>query len=165
MILTKKIILEEIHKKRIKITPFNRKNIGAASIDITLDNKFRIFESGKVILDEKSDYKKHTKLVKKSELVLMPGQFILGITKEKIKLPEDICGWIYGRSRFARFGLSIHSTASFMHPGINNKQVFEISNSSNVPLVLKPGIKIGQIILERTEGKAKYAGKFNNQKL
>ena len=165
MILTKKVILEEIRKKRIKISPFNKKNIGAASMDIALDNKFRIFESKKVTLCEKSNYKKYSNLIRKNELIIMPGQFILGITKEKIKLPEDICGWIHGRRRFARFGLSIHSTASFIHPGVNNKQVFEISNTSNIPLVLKPGIKIGQIIFERTEGKAKYTGKFNNQKL
>ncbi len=165
MILTKKVILEEIKKGNIKISPFIKKNVGAASIDITLDNKFRIFDSKKVVLGEKSDYKKYSKLVKKDEIIIMPGQFVLGITKEKIKLPGNICGWIYGRSRFARFGLSVHSTASFIHPGVNNKQVFEISNSSNIPLVLKSGTKIGQIILERAEGEAKYNGRHKNQKL
>tara|TARA_Y100000310_G_C20680077_1_gene815398 strand:+ start:1753 stop:2250 length:498 start_codon:yes stop_codon:yes gene_type:complete len=165
MILTKNIILNEINKKNIKISPFNRKNVGAASIDLTLDNQFRIFENKKVILNEGSDYKKYSKLVRKDKINIMPGQFILGISKEKINLPENICGWLYGRSRFARFGLSIHSTASFVHPGVNNKQIFEISNQSNVPLVLKSGLKIAQLILDRTEGSAKYSGKFNNQKL
>jgi dCTP deaminase len=165
MILTRKVILDEIKNKKIKIKPFNKKNIGPASIDLTLDNKFRTFMNKKVVLNEKSNYKKYSSLVKKDEIVIMPGQFILGISKEKIKLPDNVCGWLYGRSRFARFGLSIHSTASFIHPGIHNKQVFEISNTSNMPLVLKSGVKIGQIILERAEGKARYKGIWNNQKL
>jgi dCTP deaminase len=165
MILTKKVILDEIKKGRLKFTPFNKRNIGSDSIDLTLDDKFRIFNHKKVTLSENVDYKKHSKLIKRDKLVLMPGQFILGITKEKIKFPEDVCGFLYGRTRFARFGLSIHSTASFIHAGVNNKQVFEITNSSNVPLVLKAGTKIAQLILVRTDGKVKYDGKWNNQKL
>ena len=140
MILTKDVILEEIKKKKIKVNPFVKKNIGAASLDITLDNKFRVFDNRKVVLSEKVDYKKYSKLVRKNEIV-------------------------YGRSRFARFGLIVHSTASFIQPGINNKQIFEISNMSNIPLVLKAGTRIGQIILERVEGEAKYKGKWSNQKL
>ena len=42
---------------------------------------------------------------------------------------------------------------------------YEISNHSNVPLVLKSGLRIAQLILDRTDGDAKYSGKFNNQKL
>ena len=165
MILSRKTILEEIRRNNIKITPFNKKNVGPASIDVTLDNKFRTFNNKKVILREDVDYKKYSKLIIKKQIILRPGEFILGITREKIKLPDNICGWIYGRSRFARFGLNVHSVASFIQPGVNNKQVFEISNLSGMPLILKPGTKIAQIILERTEGRAKFRGKFNNQKL
>ena len=39
---------------------------------------------------------------------------------------------IEGRSRFARIGLFVHITAGFMNPGINNRQVLEIYNASNV---------------------------------
>jgi dCTP deaminase len=164
MILSKKVLLKEIRDKKIKITPYNRRNIGGASIDITLDDKFRIFKSEKVKLTENSDYKKYSKLVRRKEILVMPGQFVLGITKEKIKLPNNICGWIYGRTRYARFGLSVHSTASFIQPGVNNKQVFEISNKSNMPLILKAGTKIGQIIFERIDGEGKDNGRYNNQK-
>jgi dCTP deaminase len=94
---------------------------------------------------------------------LMPGETVLGITHERIKLPGSICGWLEGRSRFARMGLVIHMTASFVQPGINNRQVLEIGNLAPFPLVLKPGVRICQIILERTEGKASYQGKFRSQ--
>ena len=52
-----------------------------------------------------------------------------------------------------------------MQPGINNKQVLEIRNIGPLTLKLKPGTKICQLILEEAKGKAKYKGKFKNQKL
>lgn len=166
MILTRDKILNEIKEKRISITPFSSKNIGPASIDLTLSNEFRIFlEDKKVNIDEKADYKKSSKLVKTNSLVLKPGDFVLGITKEKISLPNDICGKLTGRSRFARLGLAVHITATFMQPGINNRQVLEIKNAGNHDLVLKAGVKVCQLIIERTEGKAKYKGRFKSQKL
>ncbi len=60
-------------------------------------------------------------------------------------------------------GLVIHMTASFIQPGINNRQVLEIGNLAPFPLVLKPGVRICQIIFERTEGEALYQGRFMNQ--
>jgi dCTP deaminase len=164
MILTRNEILKEIKKGNIKIKPFNPKNIGPASIDLTLDNKFRMFkDSKKIILSEKTDYKKLTKGKRLKELVLEPGDFALGITKEQIKLPDNMCGWLGGRTRFARLGLIVHITASFVQPGINNKQVLEIKNASNNILVLKPGEQFCQLIIEKTEGKARYKGKFKKQ--
>ena len=166
MILTKKKILDAIRKKEIVISPFNKKNVGAGSIDLTIDNKFRIFKKNRTIkLNENSDYKKYTKLVKASKILIEPGEMILGITKEKIKLPQNLCGWLQGRSRFARLGLAVHVTASFVQPGSENKQVLEIINLGKNPIEIHAGDKICQLILERTEGKAKFKGKFVNQKL
>jgi dCTP deaminase len=165
MILTKEKILEEIKNKRIKITPYNAKNLGPASYDLTLSTQFRMFKGNENIrLDENTDYKKYTKLVN-GKITLKPGEFILGITEEKITLPSEVCGWLTGRSRFARLGLQIHSTAAFLQPGIDNRQVLEIYNLSSDILQLKPGLKICQIVFERTDGKARYKGKFAKQKL
>jgi dCTP deaminase len=165
MILTKPSILNEIKKGRIKITPYQKANIGPASIDLTLDNQFRFPSAKKINLAENTDYKKHTTLVKANKITLKPGDFILAITKETISLPEDIVGILTGRTRFARLGLAVHVTASLVQPGVNNKQVLEIKNVGNSDLTLKSGLKICQIVLERAEGKAKYRGKFQKQAL
>ena len=167
MILSRNQILEEIKNKRIKIAPFKKSQVGPASIDLTLDNQFRIFINGKkqVSIKEKTNYKKYTKLIKRKFIVLEPGQFILGITKEKIKLPSNICGRLQGRSRFARLGLGVHINASFISPGINNKQVLEIKNHSPFPIKLNANERICQLNLERMEGEAVYRGKYRSQKL
>ncbi|MBL7100689.1 MAG: dCTP deaminase [Nanoarchaeota archaeon] len=164
-ILTKNEILKRIKKGNIKIKPFSKNQVGPASIDLTLGKEFRTFKGWKKApVTEDVDYKKFTKLVKVDKFkILEPEDFILGLTKEKITLPENICGWLTGRSRFARLGLSIHITASFIQPGINNKQVLEIKNVSKVPLILYPGTRICQIILMETLGKGKYEGRFEKQ--
>jgi len=165
-ILTKNEILKEIKKKNIKITPFDRSALGPGSIDLTLSNKFRVFKKLKKTLNvnEKLDYQNITKLVTADSIVIKPGETILGITKEKITLASNICGWLEGRSRFARLGLLVHISASFMQPGISNRQVLEISNMGAVSLRLHAGTKICQFIFQKTIGRAKYSGKFVGQK-
>jgi len=167
MILTKNVILEKINSGEISITPFNPKNVGSGSIDLTLAGEFRIFKKNirSISINENIDYKKYTIKIKAKKIKIMPGEMILGITKEKIKLADNLCGWLYGRSRFARLGLSVHITAGFVQPGSENKQVMEIVNLAPFPLELHKGDKIMQIIIEETMGRSKFNGKFRNQEL
>lgn len=95
--------------------------------------------------------------------VLDPGHTIHGVTVETVYLPPDLCAWIEGRSRIARFGLTVHVTSGFVHPGVANKQVLEMTNVSSAPLAIHAGIRICQIVLERTEGQAVYQGRFADQ--
>lgn len=165
-VLTQKEILKEIRKKRIKIEPFNEKDVGPASIDLTLDNKFRVFKKGKLVkVTEHTDYKKVTRSVVKQSMRLKKGDMIIAITKEKVTLPEDICGFLHGRSRFARLGVMVHVSSAFVQPGVSNKQVLEIVNLGHRDVELRAGTKICHLILENTVGKAKYKGLFKDQHL
>lgn len=164
MILTKKEIVQAIKQKQIQISPFEERNIGPASIDVTLSNEFRVFSrKRKIILAETTTAEQMTKEKKQKKITLQPGDFILAKTREKITLPENICGLLSGRSRFARLGLLIDVTAFFIHPGVSNHQVFEIKNISQNTIVLTEGLKIAQIIFIRTKGRARYSGQFKNQ--
>lgn len=167
MILTQKEILKLIKKGKIKITSFSEKSVGPASIDLTLDNKIRIFKNkSSITLGEDVDYKKITKIVDISKgYILKPGELVMGITKEKITLPENICGWLNSRSKFARIGFMSHITAPFIAPGISNHQVLEIFNAGPANIKLIPGVKLCQLVLQQCKGKAKYQGVFKNQTL
>jgi dCTP deaminase len=165
-ILTKEEILREISRGTMSVDPLDRQQVGPGSIDLRLGNEFRVFKKlrNALTVDEQLSLEDLTERVTVEEsFTLMPGETVLGITLERIKLPANICGWLEGRSRFARIGLVIHMTASFVQPGINNRQVLEIGNLAPFPLVLKPGVRICQIILERTEGEASYRGSFMDQ--
>ena len=167
-ILTRDEILKEIEKGGIVIDPFVPDTVGPGSVDLTLDNKFRTFKKLHNIYDVTDDANFHeiTDIVEIPEgehFVLMPQETVMGITRERVQLAPYLCGWLEGRSRFARLGLMVHITAGFMQPGINNRQVLEIANVSSVPLALHPGTRICQFIFQRTIGEATYQGKFASQ--
>lgn len=165
-VLTKPKIIQAIKKGKIKIEPLDMENIGPASIDLSLSNKFRIFKGAGRVHDvnEATNYQEFTKQIETDTISIKPGETILGMTAEKITLASDICGWLEGRSRFARLGLMVHISSSFMHPGIDSHQVLEISNMGQVPLRLHAGTKICQFIFEKTIGQARYKGRFVGQK-
>lgn len=166
-VLTRDRIIDELERGSLEIEPFDREQIGPASIDLTLDNQFRIYNEVQDVHPVKEDVEPEeiTRVIEVDDSILLkPGQALHGITKERLSLPNDLCGWIEGRSRFARLGLLVHMTAGFIQPGVDNKQVLEIGNVSPVPLELHPGTKICQVILQRTEGEEEYNGQYANQK-
>lgn len=165
-ILTRPEIRKEIRKGNIRIDPFDSMCVGPASVDLHLGSEFRVFKKGHSVLeiDDRLNYEDVTEKVHVSDrLMLMPQETVLGITQESIRLASNICGWLEGRSRFARLGLLVHISASFMQPGISNKQCLEISNFSPMPIYLTPGLRICQFIFQRTSGRASYRGVFRNQ--
>jgi dCTP deaminase len=166
MILAKPEILRRIKAGKIRIEPYDENAVGPASIDLTLDNKLRIFNSDQHITQPDINYKTLTNLVDISAgYLLEPGELVLGITKERMTLPDDLCGWLNSRSRFARIGLMSHIAAPFLAPGISNKQILEIYNAGRNKIWLRPGMKICHVVLEECRGKAKYTGAWKDQEL
>jgi dCTP deaminase len=168
-VLAKDEILKLIKARKVKIKPFNTNQVGPGSIDLHLGSTFRVFKKTHGIFHVKDDttHEKITEMVKVkngSYFLIMPGELIHGITKEMVSLPDNICGRIEGRSRFARIGLLTHLSSGFMHPGTTNKIVLEIANISPISLAIYPGTKICQLILEEVRGRARYRGRFHLQK-
>jgi len=166
-ILTRDEILKEIAAGHIRIDPYDPAAVGPASVDLHLGSEFRVFGKarGVIRVTEETDYEAVTEKIQVTDtLMLMPGETVLGITKERITLAPHLCGWLEGRSRFARLGLLVHVSASFMQPGIANKQCLELSNFSPMPLAVTPGLPICQFIFQRTIGEARYTGRFRDQR-
>jgi len=174
MILTRNIILEAVRDGEIKIEPFSEAALGAASYDMTLHHQIRVFIEGLNEIDLMDmDRDAHTlmdmtriiNIPSESYYLLKPGELVLGMTMEKLTLSPGIAGSLEGRSRFARMGLMVHVTASFLQPGIKDmRQVFEIFNASRNAIKLRSGVRMAQVIFERCEGTASYDGVFANQR-
>ena len=165
-VLTREPILAELEAGRLVIDPFERDQLGAASIDLTLGDEIRVIlsDSSPIDLVNDADFRDHTEVRSLvTPYVLEPGYTIHGITRERITLPEDLCGFLEGRSRFARLGLMIHVTSAFVQPGVSNRQVLEMSNVSKRPLRIHAGVRLCQLVLMRTEGRAAYDGRFAHQ--
>ncbi len=167
-ILARTEIISEIEAGRIQVDPYDEAMVGPASIDLHLSNAFRLFVRmpTDVQVCGDLDYKQFTKGIWMPDgqtLKMRPGETLLGITREKITLADDICGWLEGRSRFARIGLLVHISASFMQPGISNHQVLEMSNFGHLDLEIIPGIAVCQFVFQRAEGQGAYSGIFSEQ--
>jgi dCTP deaminase len=168
MIIIGEEIKKAIEKKQINIEPLDESQIGPGSVDLSLGNDFKIFKENQEIyhIMDNSHFEDVTSPVHIEDgdfITIKPGEMILGITKEKITLANNISGRLEGRSRFARFGLAVHVTAGFMQPGISNRQVLEIVNLGHTPMALYPGTKICQFVFEECKGEASYQGRFANQ--
>jgi len=165
-VLTRDVILRELDSGRIRIDPLDRSQIGVASIDLTLGHQIREIKSSDdaIRVEDETDYRDHTSVrTLDAPYRLEPGVTIHGITAEHVSLPDDLCGFLEGRSRFARLGLMIHVTSAYVQPGVSNRQVLEMSNVSSRALEIVTGVRICQLVLMRTEGRAVYVGRFKNQ--
>jgi len=119
-VLTQQEILKAIEAGEIEVDPFTPDMVGPGSIDLHLDNQFRVFKKLHHIYNvtDEADFTQITELVHVDEsFVVLPGETVLGITRERIRLAPFLCGRLEGRSRFARLGLMVHVTAGFMQPG------------------------------------------------
>src|SRR5512143_429738 len=166
MILAKPAILRQIQDGRIPIEPHDERAIGPASIDLTLDDRLRVFNTDQHITCADIDYRTLAEIRDIADgYLLEPGELVLGITKERITLPGNVCGWLNSRSRFARIGLMSHIAAPFLAPGISNRQILEIFNAGRNKIKLMPGMRICHLVLQECKGSAIYAGAWKDQEL
>jgi len=161
-------ILQLLTNRLLKIEPFDKDQVGPASIDLHLGDTFRVFEKSRDIIHvrEDADYRGITRTVRVERdgyLLIMPGELVEGVTMENIALSPALSARIEGRSRFARLGLLVHLSSGFMQPGSVGRVVLEILNVSPVALALYPGTAVCQIILEEAKGATPYKGAFSGQ--
>ncbi|MSS84098.1 dCTP deaminase [Actinomycetaceae bacterium WB03_NA08] len=149
MLLSDREIRVGIATGRIKLSPEDASLIQPASIDVRLDRYFRLFDNHRyAVIDPAQDQPDLTRLVDvgpKEPFVLHPGEFVLGSTYELVTLGDDIAARLEGKSSLGRLGLLTHSTAGFIDPGFSGHVTLELSNTATMPILLYPGMKIGQL--------------------
>ncbi len=160
-------IIKSLDEGHISITPRpDNAKISGVSVDLRLGHQFRVFSSHTIPYIDLSGTKESVnKAVEKvmgdevyvsdeETFVLHPGELALGITLESISLPDDLVGWLDGRSSLARLGLMVHVTAHRIDPGWDGNIVLEFFNSGKLPLALRPGMSIGAMSFETLSGPA-----------
>lgn len=161
MKLSDKDISAALKSGRIVIEPEpNASKIKGISVDLRLDNRFRVFNDHTApFIDLSGPSEEVQTLLDKvmgNEIVieenqaffLHPGELALASTLESITVPDDLVGWLDGRSSLARLGLMVHVTAHRIDPGWQGQIVLEIFNSGKLPLALRPGMDICAINFE-----------------
>ncbi len=157
MVLSDRDIKRLVEKKVIEVVPkpdFS-KQLGSCSLDLRLGNNFRVFDHSKnAYLDPtKKDYTNEiTSQIKVKDgdsFIMQPGDFVLAVTQERIKIPADLLGRLEGRSSLGRLGIVVHSTASIFDPGWDGQCVLELGNLGRMPVALYPGMRICAMTFEQ----------------
>jgi dCTP deaminase len=156
VVLSDRTIRRLLEEGRIGIEPYEDELLQPSSVDVRVDRLFRVFRNSRYpFIDVKRAMDDLTELVEVDEeepFILHPGEFVLGSTLERIRLPDDLVARLEGKSSLGRLGLLIHSTAGFIDPGWDGHVTLELSNVANLPITIYYGMKIGQLsFVELTE--------------
>jgi len=162
MILSDKDIKKALKNKRISIVPLPdfKEQLGSCSIDLRLGNVFRIFEYSKnpYIDPSKKDYSneitREVRIKNGEKFIMQPGDFVLAVTLERVKIASDLMGRLEGRSSLGRLGLVVHSTASIFDPGWDGKPVLELGNLGRMAISLTCVMRICAMTFEELSSEA-----------
>lgn len=160
MILSDREIKSKIKNGDLVVTSPHKKaileNVGPASLDFRLGNVFKIYKKNyQTTIDSRNPSESHLETIKIEDgkpFVIHPGDFVLGVTMEKVKIPYDLVARCEGRSSIGRLGIIIHSTAGFIDPGFEGTVTLEMTNINEVPVALYPGMRIGQFAFQTVQG-------------
>lgn len=164
-ILSGKKIVEEIEKGSISITPFVRKNVNPASVDLTLGKKISVYKSvtqgsmekmpndgisGHTLcpniyghIDAKTPNEVHEYELEEGEAIyLKPGIGYLAHTEERV-WTDSFVPILDGKSSIGRLFTIVHITAGLGDPGFNGQYTLEIAVIH--PVILYIGMKICQM--------------------
>lgn len=94
---------------------------------------------------------------------MKPGEFLLCSSLEYMELPHDVCGKVLDKSTLARQGLALQNT--ILEPGWRGHITLELSNHSALPIRIRVGQPIGQVVFEFLDQPTDrpYRGKYQDQ--
>ena len=180
MRLANSAILREIEDGNLVFVPeLSRDRVGPSSVDLTLSDTFHVVgtrfreqrEAGIASVIELVQYdwprfvriSGEQRMVSSDEFFEIPvGELVIGYTRESVSLPRHLGGRIDGKSSIARIGLFVHISAPTIHPGWNGRIALEFYNVGPLPIRVRTGDTICQLILERVEGEGLYRGQFQS---
>lgn len=155
MILADATIRELVAAGALVIEPWDPSLVQPASVDVRLGEEFRVMRNNRVThIDpfvETDALMDELAVPEGEEFILHPGEFALGHTAESFTLPDDVVGVVNGKSSLGRLGLLVHATAGYVDPAFRGTIVLELSNVSTLPIILRPGMKIAQMVFQRMD--------------
>lgn len=149
MYLSDRDIRAWVESGDIRITEFDPKRLQPASYDIRLGDKFLIVKDHSVAYIDPVNkiLPSYEEIVVTPEdgFILRPGVTVLGMSVEEFG--SDIyLTHLSGKSSLARLWLVVHNTAWLINPGHFLHITFELANMSSIPIILRPGMEIAQIL-------------------
>lgn len=163
MILSDKSLKKMIASGELKIEPLGDYSIQPASIDCTLGSHYLVLDENhmdSVTLEGEIKYRE----IEADEITVPAHSFLLATTREYVKLPQNLTAFVEGRSSIGRIGLFIQN-AGWVDPGFEGRITLELYNANSLPIKLKTGRRICQLVFCKMDQEASkpYNGKYQGQ--
>ena len=164
MILEDKSIMEKMKQGEIIINPVpTQEQIQPCSVDLRLGSEYLAPIQSEDAIDTRNMEPKYQSL-EGNAIILPPGQFILGTTKEYLEIPSNLIARVEGRSSIGRLGIAVHVTAGFIDAGFKGNITLELANLGNNNIILYENTRICQIVFEELKNEPhRVYGEVNNK--
>jgi dCTP deaminase len=168
MLLSSTDLHQRLSTGSLGVAPLAEDAIGPASIDLHLSPVLRrysaqVIELGRTV----PDYEEL--LIPDTGFDLPPGDFVLGMTLERVQIPTDLHGTIETKGDIARAGLRVHANDGHVDAGTDGHITLEIINQHHRDVIvrLRPGVAICQLFLSvlSSETDRPYRGKYSHQRV
>ena len=100
--------------------------------------------------------------IKQDVSLFLGRRFILASAIEEFDVPNNLMGRVLNKSSWARLGLDASMTTN-LEPGWKGFLTLELRYSRILPLHIKAGTGICQVIFEQIQELRIYQGKYNHQ--
>lgn len=163
MIVSQETLRQLMDRGEIVVEPLAPEQSQPASIDLTLGDHFlKVDENAvdRITLDGELRYTE----LRTDEIVIPPLSFLLAVTRERIRLPRNVTAFVEGRSSIGRLGLFIQN-AGWVDPGFDGTLTLELFNANRLPIRLRAGRRICQIVFAQLDRSTAhpYRGKYQHQ--
>ena len=88
-------------------------------------------------------------------------RFVLASTVERFQMPADLCGFVMGKSTWARRGVNVQAT--LIEPGWRGFLTIEIHLQTTRIVRIKAGSGIAAVLFARLTDPAQYDGAYQDQ--
>lgn len=156
LILGSSAIRTAIREGEIVIDPYDDSRVTSNSYDFSLYHEVGWYTGAELDSARENDFELHS--LPREGMVLLPGSFYLGCTKEVMGSTTYV-PIIKGKSSIARLGLFIHATADLIDVGSINRWTLHLVPT--IPVRIFPGMLIGQVTFWTVMGDISlYDGKY-----
>ena len=164
MIVSDATMRELLDAGTVEIDPLEDYQLQPASVDLRLGDHFLKVDENTSECISLTEPVRYTEL-RTEQIVIPPQSFLLAVTRERIRLPNDLIAFVEGRSSIGRIGLFIQN-AGWVDPGFDGTITLELFNANRLPIRLTAGRRICQIVFARMDRPAArpYAGKYQKQR-
>lgn len=143
--------------QKIKVPSFG---LSSAGYDLRLSNRFKLLDTratpGKQSLIDFADPDMGNlfQSVQADSLEIHPGGFVLGVSEERISMPDNILGVCMAKSTLARCGLDAKVTP--IEPNWSGFITIELQNTTDARMRIYAGMGIMQLLFFEIEGGCEF---------